>query len=115
MKLRIGTRRSALARAQAEEVGYHLALLGVETELVAMATAGDRSAEAPPKGSPAGIKGLFVGDIVRALQAGEVDLAVHSAKDLPAEDPPGVVVAAIPERNDPFDVLITRGGDLEEG
>jgi len=61
------------------------------------------------------VKGLFVAEIVRALQDGEVDVAVHSAKDLPAHDPDDVVVAAVPERADPFDVLLTRGGDLEDG
>jgi hydroxymethylbilane synthase len=78
-----------------------------------MATAGDRGTAA--SSSSAGLKGLFVAEIVRALQAGEVDLAVHSAKDLPAEDPEGVVVVAIPERASPFDVLLTRDGRLEPG
>jgi len=113
MKLRIGTRRSRLALAQAEEVAYHLALLGVEAELVPMATSGDRGE--PAEGAPGGVKGLFVVEIVRALQQGEIDLAVHSAKDLPAEDPQGVVVAAVPERAEPFDVLITREGELKSG
>jgi hydroxymethylbilane synthase len=113
MTLRIGTRRSKLALAQAEEVSYHLALLGLDSELVPMTTAGDRGAV--PDSSPSGMKGLFVAEIVRALTSGEVDLAVHSAKDLPAVDPPGVVVGAVPERNDPFDVLITRDGRLEAG
>jgi hydroxymethylbilane synthase len=61
------------------------------------------------------VKGLFVDEIVRALRDGEIDLAVHSAKDLPAEDPSGIVVAAVPERADPRDVLVARGGSLEEG
>src|SRR5439155_22468788 len=113
MKLRIGTRRSRLALAQAEEVAYHLALLGVEAELVPMTTSGDRGASS--EGVQGGVKGLFVAEIVRALQAGELDLAVHSAKDLPAGDPDGVVVAAVPERADPFDVLITRDGELKAG
>jgi hydroxymethylbilane synthase len=112
MKVRIGTRRSRLALAQAEEVAYHLALLGVEAELVPMITAGDRGASASGRG---GLKGLFVAEIVRALQEDEVDLAVHSAKDLPAEDPEGVVIAAVPERADPFDVLVTRDDALGPG
>jgi len=102
-----------LAMAQAEEVAYHLALLGVEVELVPVTTSGDRGVTAA--GGPGGVKGLFVAEIVRALQDGEVDLAVHSAKDLPSRDPEGVVVAAVPERADPFDVLLTRSGNLEEG
>lgn len=112
MKLRIGTRQSRLALAQAEEVSYHLALLGVDTEIVPMATSGDRGGAAPTQG---GVKGLFVAEIVRALQDGEVDVAVHSAKDLPAHDPEGVVVVAVPERADPLDVLLTRDGELQEG
>ena len=78
-----------------------------------MVTSGDRGESATA--SPLGVKGLFVEDIVRALLAGEVDLAVHSAKDLPAEDPDGVVVGAVPERADPFDVLVTRDGTLGDG
>jgi hydroxymethylbilane synthase len=84
-----------------------MALLGVKTELVPMATAGDRGVEAEV---PGGGKGLFVAAIVNALLHGEVDMAVHSAKDLPSSDPPGVAVSAVPERAEPFDVLVTRGG-----
>jgi hydroxymethylbilane synthase len=113
MKLRIGTRRSRLALAQAEEIAYHLALLGLDTELVPITTSGDRGATTPL--GRGGVKGLFVAEIVRALQDDEVDVAVHSAKDLPAHDPDGVVVAAVPERGDPFDVLLTRDGDLRDG
>ncbi len=114
MKLRIGTRRSRLALAQAGEIVERLARLGIESELVPMSTAGDRGA--PPAGSDAGLKGLFVAEIVQALVRGDVDLAVHSAKDLPAEDPDGVVVGAVPPRADPFDVLVTREAEaLAEG
>jgi hydroxymethylbilane synthase len=113
MKVRIGTRRSRLAVAQAEEVAGRLGSQGMEVELVPMSTSGDRGA--PADGSPAGVKGLFVAEIVAALERGDVDLAVHSAKDLPAQDPPGIVVAAIPERADPLDVMVTRNGDLPSG
>lgn len=113
MKLRIGTRRSRLALAQAEEVAYHLALLGVEAELVPMTTTGDRGGS--PFGVQGGVKGLFVVEIVSALRAGRVDLAVHSAKDLPAGDVEGVAIAAVPERAEPFDVLVTRDGELRAG
>jgi hydroxymethylbilane synthase len=78
-----------------------------------MTTSGDRGAT--PASSPAGLKGLFVHEIVRALQGGDIDLAVHSAKDLPAEDPDGVVVAAVPKRASPFDVLVTKGWELPAG
>jgi hydroxymethylbilane synthase len=111
--LRIGTRRSRLALAQAEEVRALLAGIGVASELVPMSTAGDRGES--PTGSTAGLKGLWVNDIVRALHASEIDLAVHSAKDLPAEDEEGVAIAAVPERASPLDVLVTRDGELPEG
>jgi hydroxymethylbilane synthase len=113
MKLRIGTRRSRLALAQAQEIVALLARLGVRSELVPMVTSGDRGVS--PIGSAAGVKGLFVAEIVRSLQDGEIDLAVHSAKDLPAVDPEGVVIVAVPERADPFDVLVTRDGSIEAG
>lgn len=111
--LRIGTRRSRLAMAQATEVASRLAATGTKSELVPIETSGDRGAAA--SASPAGLKGLFVAEIVRALQTGEVDVAVHSAKDLPAEDPDGVVVGAVPERADPGDVLVTREERLPAG
>jgi hydroxymethylbilane synthase len=111
--LRIGTRRSPLALAQAREVADLLGSRGVDTELVPLLTSGDRDSRVAV--SPFGVKGLFVEEIVRALRDGEIDLAVHSAKDLPAEDPEGVVVAAVPERADPFDVLVTRDGALGNG
>jgi hydroxymethylbilane synthase len=113
MTLRIGTRTSRLALVQAEEVAARLRALGIEVELAPMSTAGDRGA--PADATAAGVKGLFVQEIVLALQEGRVDLAVHSAKDLPAEDPEGVAVAAVPERAAPFDVLVTSGADVGAG
>jgi hydroxymethylbilane synthase len=113
MRLRIGTRGSRLALAQAREVAGLLAERGLEAEPVPLLTAGDRGAS--PARSPAGVKGLFVGDITDALAAGEVDLAVHSAKDLPSDDPPGLVVAAVPERSLPYDVLVSRDPEVPEG
>ena len=113
MKLRIGTRGSRLALAQAREVADAIIASGVETELVTITTAGDRGAD--PASDPAGVKGLFVTEIVRALLDGDVDLAVHSAKDLPADDTDGVVIGAVPERASALDVLVTRDGDLRPG
>ena len=113
MTLRIGTRGSRLALAQANEVASGLRSTGVETELVPITTSGDRGAD--PSSDPAGVKGLFVSEIVRALLDGEVDLAVHSAKDLPAVDEEGVAIAAVPERASALDVLVTRGGELTPG
>jgi hydroxymethylbilane synthase len=106
VKLRIGTRRSRLAIAQAREVEELLSKEGIDTQVVTITTSGDRGVPARPGG--AGLKGLFVAEIVAALQAGEIDVAVHSAKDVPAGDPEGVVVGAVPERLDPRDVLIHR-------
>jgi hydroxymethylbilane synthase len=113
VKLRIGTRGSRLALAQSREVGDAITASGVETELVTLTTAGDRGTD--PASDPAGVKGLFVTEIVRALLDGEVDLAVHSAKDLPADETEGVVIAGVPERASALDVLVTRDGDLRPG
>ncbi|HEX6332511.1 MAG TPA: hydroxymethylbilane synthase [Actinomycetota bacterium] len=113
MKRRIGTRRSTLALAQANEVAEALRRLGDDVELVPMTTSGDRGAD--PSSDPAGLKGLFVAEIVRALRDGEVDLAVHSAKDLPAQDEEDLVIAAVPERSSALDVLVTRTGELPPG
>ncbi|HEY7668549.1 MAG TPA: hydroxymethylbilane synthase [Actinomycetota bacterium] len=108
--LRIGTRRSALALAQAEEVRIRLAEHGVDGELVPLATAGD---EDLPRiaGTSAGLKGLWTDAIVDALIDERIDLAVHSAKDLPAEDEDALTIGAVPPRADPSDVLVLR----EEG
>ena len=113
MTLRIGTRGSKLALAQAREVAEALEGRGTPTELVPITTSGDRGAD--PSTDPAGVKGLFVAEIVRALREGGVDLAVHSAKDLPAIDDEGVVIGAVPERASALDVLITRDGELHAG
>ncbi len=113
MTLRIGTRRSKLALAQANEVAGALDASGLRTELVPITTAGDRGAD--PASDPAGMKGLFVAEIVRALRDAEIDLAVHSAKDLPAGEDEDVVIAAVPERASALDVLVTRDGELRPG
>jgi hydroxymethylbilane synthase len=112
VKLRIGTRRSPLALAQATEVADRLRATGVEVEIVPIVTSGDRNIAVT---GPAGLKGMFVAEIVRALGEHEVDLAVHSAKDLPAEEEDGLVLAAVPRRASPLDVLVTRGGELPPG
>ena len=104
--IRIGTRGSALALAQANATATGLAAHGHEVEIVAMRTEGDRLASA--RLASVGGKGLFVREIEEALLAGRIDVAVHSLKDLPAEVPDGLVLAAFPEREDPRDVLIAR-------
>jgi hydroxymethylbilane synthase len=112
--LRIGTRRSPLALAQAEEIRVRLEATGVIAEIVPMSTSGDEGATAGS--SPQGLKGLWIDTILDALEAGEIDIAVHSAKDLPAEDDEGFTIAAVPEREDPADVLVCREpGELRGG
>jgi hydroxymethylbilane synthase len=111
--LRIATRRSALAMAQAEQVAAMLSANAFRSEIVPMSTSGDEGATAT--GSTSGMKGLWIDRIVEALRAGEVDLAVHSAKDLPADDVEDVVIAAVPKRADPLDVLIGRHEKLQPG
>jgi len=104
--IRIGTRASALALAQASSIAAGLRAQGHEVELVPMRTEGDRLATA--RLAAIGGKGLFVREIDDALLAGSIDVAVHSLKDLPAEVPPGLVLAAFPPREDPRDVLVSR-------
>lgn len=106
--IRLGTRRSALALAQATAVAEGLRGAGAGVEIVAMRTEGDRLADASL--ARVGGKGLFVREIEEALLAGRVDIAVHSLKDLPADTPAGLLLAAYPEREDPRDVLVTRSG-----
>lgn len=107
--IRIGTRGSALARWQAQRVQQLLAGLGVSAELVIIRTSGDRRSLPRPEPGETG-KGLFTKEIEEALLAGEIDLAVHSLKDLPSEIVAGLTLAAFPEREDPRDALVTTGG-----
>jgi hydroxymethylbilane synthase len=102
--VRIATRGSALALTQARLVAEALErALGARAEIVPVRTEGDRLAEAPL--APLGGKGLFVKELEAALLSGRADLAVHSAKDLPARLAPGTELAALPERGDPRDAL----------
>jgi hydroxymethylbilane synthase len=106
--LRLGTRASALARTQSQTVADAItALTGSPVELVHIVTEGDRSAEAIPQ---LGGTGVFVTAIRRALVEGSVDLAVHSYKDLPTAPAPGLILAAVPGREDPRDALVARDG-----
>jgi hydroxymethylbilane synthase len=106
MKIVIGSRGSKLALWQAGWVREQLANAGFVTELRVIRTSGDKLANIPLTQS--GTKGLFVKEIEEALAAGEIDLAVHSLKDLPTEQPEGLHVAAVPPREDARDVLISR-------
>jgi len=105
--IRLGTRGSALALVQAREVADRLTAGGVEVEIVTMRTEGDRRADA--RLAVIGGKGLFVREIEDALLRKEIDLAVHSLKDLPAEPPDGLTLGAYPPRADARDVLVARG------
>jgi len=106
--LRLGTRASALARTQSQAVADAItAATGAPVELVPIVTEGDRSAAAIAQ---LGGTGVFVAALRDALLAGEVDLAVHSYKDLPTAPAPGLVIAAVPGREDPRDALVGRDG-----
>ena len=108
--LRIGTRGSALALWQAEEVARQLrALPGAPTvELVIIKTRGDLNTDIPLWTTDG--KGFFTAELDRALLDSEVDLVVHSLKDLATAMPDGIALTAVLERADPRDVLVTRGG-----
>ena len=104
--LRAATRGSALARWQATHVA---SLLDVEVELVVVDTVGDRRQDVPIW--EIGGQGVFVKEVQAAVLDGRADFAVHSAKDLPSEGHPSLVIAAVPERGDPRDVLVGRSLD----
>jgi hydroxymethylbilane synthase len=107
MKVRLGTRGSDLALYQTRRVARWIEeRLGFETELCIISTHGDRDRERPLE--QLGQVGVFTKELERALQDGTIDLAVHSLKDLPTVLPPGLVLAAVPERVDPADLLLVR-------
>ncbi|WP_448584446.1 hydroxymethylbilane synthase [Thermocrinis sp.] len=113
MLLRLGTRKSKLALWQANFVKEKLESLGCKVELVPITTTGDKITSAPL--AKIGGKGLFVKEIEEALLKGEIDLAVHSLKDVPMVLPKGLTLCAITERENPYDVLISKEGKkLEE-
>jgi hydroxymethylbilane synthase len=106
--LRLGTRRSTLATTQSQLVADALtATSGREVVLVGVTTEGDRSTAAL---ATIGGTGVFVSALREAVLSGEVDLAVHSLKDLPTADPEGLLLAAVPQREDPRDALVARDG-----
>jgi hydroxymethylbilane synthase len=117
--IRLGTRGSVLAVAQSNMVARSIEQLGETVELVTIATSGDQPRgdtasdnEAPNTGTAAGAvddKSRFVKEIEQALLAGEIDLAVHSAKDVPGELPEGLEIVGVPGRADPRDALCGIG------
>jgi hydroxymethylbilane synthase len=102
--LRVGTRASLLARTQ---TGLVVAALAVPAEIVPVVTAGDRTTAAI---ETIGGTGVFVTALRDALIRGEIDVAVHSYKDLPTAPADGIVIAAVPVREDPRDALVATGG-----
>jgi hydroxymethylbilane synthase len=105
MRIRLGTRGSTLALIQSKSVARRLSAAGHKVEIVRIVTAGDtRPVDTVPG------EGIFVAAIAQALRRGEVDIAIHSAKDMPLDEEPGLVVGAYPERADPRDALISRMG-----
>ncbi|MCX7832446.1 MAG: hydroxymethylbilane synthase [Actinobacteria bacterium] len=116
--IRIGTRGSALALWQTRHVASILEKkFGCETEIVKIKTTGDKILDSPL--AKIGSKGLFVKEIEVALLENRVDIAVHSAKDVPTEQPDGLIIAAFLKREDPRDALISKDGkklsELPEG
>ncbi len=108
-KLILATRKSPLALAQTEMVAAHLrAALGVETELLKIVTTGDKQAEWSLE--KRGGKGLFTSELEAALTRGEADVAVHSTKDLPGDQPSGLAIGGYMPRVDTRDVLVLRAG-----
>ncbi len=113
--LRLGTRGSALARAQTAWVAARLqeAHPRLLVEEVLIRTRGDAMLNSPVH--ELGGKGLFVKEIEDALLRSEIDAAVHSLKDLPGELPAGLTLGAVPEREEPWDALVSRGGESVRG
>lgn len=106
--VRIGTRGSELARAQASAMARRIEALGVAAEIVIVRTRGDVDQTTPV--SRIGSKAIFIKELEDALLARSIDLAVHSLKDLPVELPDGLVLAAVPERITPLDAWICPDG-----
>jgi len=106
MTLRVATRRSPLALVQATLVQRRLLEHGIESELVLVDTRGDKDVHTDL--AVLGGQGVFAVEIQRTVLAGDADVAVHSAKDLPSSTPPGLILASVPQRLDASDVLVGR-------
>lgn len=104
MKLRIGSRRSKLALWQANTVAERLHRHHIETEIIEIVSFGDTDQTRPIQ--KLGDKGVFTKALDDALLAGDIDLAVHSLKDVPTDLHPGLQLSAVPERGNPYDVLV---------
>lgn len=104
--LRIGTRASALALTQTNQVADRLRAGGTEVTIETITTRGDAEQQGPV--ATLGGDGVFVRELERALLDGRIDVAVHSLKDMPTAETPGLVLACVPERVTPFDALVGR-------
>jgi len=113
----MGSRGSPLALRQTRTAISLLEARGIETSLTIVKTKGDQVQDVPLHMVSG--RGLFVKEIDDRMAAGEIDVAVHSMKDLPSKRPPGLVIAAVLPRDSPFDVLVSGDGvtidELEEG
>src|SRR3989440_9741401 len=110
----IASRGSQLALWQARWVEAQLAALGHESRIEIIKTTGDKITDVPL--AKVGTKGLFTKEIEEALLEGRADVAVHSLKDLPTDLPEGLVLAAVPEREDPRDAVLGKKlADLRAG
>jgi hydroxymethylbilane synthase len=112
-KLKVGTRGSDLARTQSETIATALRAVGLYVELTIIKTSGDQNQTA--SFGSIGPQGVFVREIEQALVERRIDLAVHSFKDLPTSSPAELVVAAVPDRVDPADLLLVRRAALAKG
>jgi hydroxymethylbilane synthase len=108
MRIRLGTRESALAMWQADTVAAALRDAGHDVELVPITSEGDRVLDTPLP--LMGGKGVFTKALDDALLAGGIDIAVHSHKDIPTAMEPGIAIGAVLEREDPRDALVVRNG-----
>ncbi len=113
LRLRVGTRKSRLARWQATQVVRLLESKrpGISCEIKTLITEGDLKSQVPL--SQMAGRGVFTSQVEDALRAGEIDVAVHSLKDLPTEQDPALCLAAVPARGDPRECLVTRSGRLD--
>ena len=112
-KLKLGTRGSDLARTQSETIAAALRRAGYDVELTIIKTSGDQNQTA--LFGSIGPQGVFVREIEQALVERRIELAVHSFKDLPTSSPAELVVAAVPARIDPADLLLVRRSALADG
>lgn len=110
MEIRIATRKSRLARTQAEWVAARLTDAGHNCAFVPVSTQGDRDQNRGVSLADSSAPGVFTREVEAPLLSGDADIAVHSLKDLPIESRPGLVVAAIPLREDARDFVIAAGG-----